>query len=114
MFTLGPFGLWEFNKMPFGLTNSLAAYQRLMTECLGDLSMNICVIYIDDLIIFSRTFEGHFEHLEKVINRLKSLNLNLAPEKCHLFCKSVSFLGHVVSSKGIETDPRTCSTQQRY
>ena len=104
-FTLGPFGLWEFNKMPFGLNNSPATYQRLMTECLGDLNMNICVVYIDDLIIFSRTFEEHFEHLEKVVNRLKSWNLKLAPEKCHLFCKSVSFLGHVVSSKYIETDP---------
>ena len=76
--------------------------------------MNICVIYIDDLIIVSRTFEEHFENLEKVVNRLKSWNLKLAPEKCHLFCKRVSFLGHVVSSKGPETDPRTCSKQQRY
>ena len=73
--------------MPFGLTNSLAAYQRFMTECLGDLNMNICVVYIDDLIIFSRTFEEHFEHLEKVVNRLKSWNLKLAPENAIYFVK---------------------------
>ena len=80
-FTLGLFGLWEFNKMPFGLNNSPATYQRLMTECLGDVNMNICVVYIDDLIIFSKTFKEHFEHLKKVVNRLKSWNFKFSSRK---------------------------------
>lgn len=104
-FTLGPYGLWEFNKLAFGLTNSPATYQRLMQECLGDLNMQICVVYIDDLIIFSKTFEEHLENLEKVFQRLKSFNLKLAPEKCQFFRKQIPFLGHVVSEEGIETDP---------
>ena len=58
-FTVGPLGSYEYNKMPFGLSNSPATYQRLMEECLGSLNMKICEIYLDDLIIFSDTFEQH-------------------------------------------------------
>mgnify|MGYP000081323950 FL=1 len=58
-FTVGALGFWEYNKVPFGLSNSPATYQRVVEECLGDLNMKICVVYIDDLIIFSRTFEKH-------------------------------------------------------
>ena len=104
-FTLGPYGLWKFNKLPFGLTNAPATYQRLMQDCLGDLNMNICVVYIDDLIIFSRTFEEHLENLDKVFKRLTEFNLKLAPEKCKFFCKQVPFLGHIVCEDGIATDP---------
>lgn len=104
-FTLGPFGLWEFNKMAFGLTNSPATYQRAMTECLGDLNMKICVVFIDDIIIYSKTYKEHLDNIEQVFERLKSWNLKLAPEKCNFFRKNVSFLGHVVGSDGVKTDP---------
>ena len=77
-FTAGPLGFWEYNKMPFGLTNSPATYQRLMEECLKDLNMNICVIYLDDLIIFSKTFDEHLERLDQVFSRLKECSLKLA------------------------------------
>ena len=55
-------GFWEYNNRPFGLSNSPATYQRVVEECLGDLNMKMCVVYIDDLIIFSRTFEEHLEN----------------------------------------------------
>ena len=70
-FTVGPLGFFEYNKMPFGLSNSLATYQRLMEECLGPLNMKICVIYLDDLIIFSDSFEQHLERLNKVLAQLR-------------------------------------------
>ncbi|XP_053372981.1 uncharacterized protein LOC123532109 [Mercenaria mercenaria] len=104
-FTVGPLGLWEFNKMPFGLTNSPATYQRLMEECIGDLNMKICVIYLDDLIIYSDTFDQHLKNLDLILTRLKACNLKLASEKCQFFKQRVTFLGHVVTSEGIETDP---------
>ena len=104
-FTVGSIGFFEFNKMPFGFTNSPATYQRLMEECLKGLNMKICVIYLDDLIIFSDTFESHLERLDIVLSRLKACNLKLAAEKCFFFKQKVKFLGHVVSEKGIETDP---------
>ena len=65
-FTVGPLGFWEFNKMPFGLSNSPATHQRLAEDCLGELNMTICVVYIDDLIIFSQTLDEHLKNLHKV------------------------------------------------
>jgi len=74
-FTVGSIGFFEYDKMPFGLTNSPATYQRLMEECLGSLNMTICLIYLDDLIIFSDSFDQHLERLEIVMNRLEQCNL---------------------------------------
>ena len=58
-FTVGPLGFYECIKMPFGLTNAPATFQRLMETCLGDLHLNWCKIYLDDVVIFSRTPEEH-------------------------------------------------------
>ena len=104
-FTVGPLGFFEYNKMPFGLSNSPATYQRLMEECLGDYNMKICVIYLDDLIIFANSFEEHQERLQKVLQRLRECNLKLSGEKCFFLQERVKFLGHVVSGQGVETDP---------
>ena len=91
--------------MAMGLCNSPATYQRLMEDCLGDLHLSICVIYLDDLIIFSRTYEEHLERLEKVMDRLRECGLKLAPKKCKFFKERVCYVGHVVSECGIEADP---------
>jgi hypothetical protein len=104
-FTVGPLGFFEYVKMPFGLSNSPATYQRLMEEVLGDYNMTICVIYLDNLIIFSETYEQHLERIDMILTRLHDNNLKLSPEKCHFFQGRVQFLGHVVSPDGIETDP---------
>jgi len=69
-FTLGPFWFWEFNKLPFGCSNSPAKFERIVEEILGEYNMTICIIYLDDLIIFSSTFEEHFERLNLVMPRL--------------------------------------------
>ena len=60
-FTVGPLGFNECVKMLFGLTNAPATFQRLMETCLGDLHLNWCIIYLDDVVIFSRTPEEHLE-----------------------------------------------------
>jgi len=104
-FTVGPLGFWQYRSMPFGLCNSPATYQRLMEECLGDLNMTICIIYLDDVIIFANTFEEHLERLDRVLTRLKENNLKLSAEKCYFLKKKAKFLGHVVSENGVETDP---------
>ena len=104
-FTVGSLGFFEYNRMPFGLTNAPATYQRLMQEWLGDLNMRICLIYLDDRIVFSSSYEEHIERLDQVLTRLKECNLKLAPEKCFFVRAKVSFLGHVVSGEGVETDP---------
>ena len=104
-FTVGPLGLYEYNRMPFGLTNAPATYQRLMQECLSDYHMNICCIFIDDVIIFSKTYEEHLDRLEKIFNRIREANLKLSPGKCSFFMPKVKYVGHIISKDGIETDP---------
>lgn len=105
-FTVGPLGFYEFNRMPFGLVNAPATYQRLMEECFQGLHLEICYIYLDDIVIFSKTFEEHMERLEKVFQRFREVNLKLSPKKCDLFKKKVCYVGHIVSHEGIEPDPK--------
>lgn len=80
--TVGPLGFFEFNKMSFGLANAPATYQRLQEKCLGDLHLKICFIYLDDLIIFSRTFDEHITRLRQVFSRIQDYGLKLSPKKC--------------------------------
>ena len=105
-FTVGPLGFYEFNRMPFGLVNAPATYQRLMEECFFGLHLDICYIYLDDLIIFSKTFEEHMDRLQKIFQRLREVNLKLSPKKCEFFKRKVRYVGHIVSSEGIEPDPQ--------
>lgn len=97
-------GFWQFKVMPFGLCNSGATFERLMEKVLAGLSWKICLLYLDDIIIFSKTFDEHMDHIDQVFNRLGEANLKLSPKKCHLLRKEVTFLGHTVSENGIATD----------
>ena len=92
--------------MPFGATNAPATFQRLMHDCLGDLNMNWCIVYLDDIIIFSDTKEEHLKRLEAVFQKLYTAGLKLKPSKCHFFREEIEYLGHVVSGKGISTNPK--------
>ena len=100
-----PLGFFECNRMPFGLTNAPATFQRLMERCLGDLNLKQCLVYLDDIIIFSSTFEEHLTRLKAVLAKLREYNLKLQPSKCHLFKGTINYLGHVISAEGISTDP---------
>lgn len=100
-----PMGLFEANRMPFGLQNAPSTFQRLMTCCFGDLNFTHLLIYLDDLIIFSKTFDEHSESLQLVFDRLQKHGLKLKPSKCQLMRKEVQYLGHLVSVEGVQTDP---------
>ena len=104
-FTMGPLGLWECEGMPFGLTNAPATFQRLVGSCLGELHLSWCIIYLDDIIVFSQTPEEHLVMLQAVFDKLKAAGLKLKPSKCDLFKKQTNYLGHVVGHKGVATDP---------
>ena len=77
-------GLFEFIRMPFGLCNAPATFQRLMQRVLAGLEYKSCFIYLDDVLVASKTFEDHLTHLREVFNRLRSSNLRLKPRKCEL------------------------------
>lgn len=70
-------GYFEYNCMPFGLANAPATYQRLMENCLRDLNLNICFIYLDDLIVFSKTFEDHVKRLQSIFQCIRENNLKV-------------------------------------
>ena len=104
-FTVGPLGFYECVRMPFGLTNAPATFQRLMESCLGDLHLSWCIIYLDDIIIFSKNPDDHITRLEGVFEKLAEAGLKLKPSKCEFFKARLKYLGHVVSPQGIATDP---------
>ena len=77
-----------------------------MESCLGDLHLNWCIIYLDDIIVFSEMPKEHIKRLRGVFSKLVRAGLKLKPKKCEFFKSRISYLGHIVSSSGIETDPR--------
>ena len=80
-------------------------FQRLLESCLGELHLNWCIIYLDDIIVFSRTPEEHLHRLKVVLNKLEAAGLKMKPSKCDLFKQQINYLGHVVSKEGVSTDP---------
>ncbi|KAJ0003805.1 hypothetical protein NQD34_008903 [Periophthalmus magnuspinnatus] len=105
-----PLGFWEFNRMPQGVTNAPSTFQRLMERCMGDLHLKEVLVFLDDLIIFSNSLEEHECRLLRVLNRLHQYGLKLSTEKCRFFQTSVRYLGHIVSERGVETDPEKIET----
>ena len=103
-FSVGNLGFFECNRMPFGLTNAPATFQRLMEKTLADLPN--CFAYLDDIIIYSSgSFADHLSKLEHVFERMLQFGLKLKPSKCHLFLEKIKYLGHLISTDGVEADP---------
>ena len=90
-------GHFEFNVVPFGLTNTPPTFQRLMECVLAGLSGDHCLVYLDDIIVFSKTFEEHLKRLRSVLDRLRTVGLKLNKQQ-------ITYLGHVISTKGVEPD----------
>ena len=109
-----PQGLFEFTVMPFGLVNAPATFERLMEVTLSGLHWQTCLIYLDDIIVFGVDFDEHFDRLTEVLERIKGAGLKLSPKKCQLFQRKVEFLGYVVSSDGISTDPSKVSAIKEW
>ena len=101
-FTLGNLGFFECDRMPFELCNVPATFQWLMQNCMGELNFVYCLIYLDDLIMFSCTTEEHLHHLRIVFDRLREYTLKLKPSKCSLFKEEINYLAHKVSKAGIQ------------
>ena len=98
-------GLFQFNRMPFGLCNAPSTFQRLMQTVLAGLDGKYCFVYIDDILVCSRTFEEHVEHLKLVFDRLRAAGLRLKVGKCMFLREQVKYLGHTISKEGIGPDP---------
>ena len=123
-FTVGSTGVYEFLHMPYGLCNTPAMFQCLMQNCLGELNLRYTLIYLDDVIVYSKTEEEHLMCLCAILERFMEHGLKLKPSKCNFFHTEISYLGHKVSAarmepgteglKGIaEITPPTTYTQVR-
>ena len=100
-FTVGSMGMYKFLRMPYGLCNALATFQRLMQNCLGELDLQFTLIYLDNVIVYSRTQEDHLTCLQAVLDRFAQHGLKLKPSKCHFFKENITYLGHEISTKGM-------------
>ena len=100
-FTLGSMGLYECESMPFGLCNAPPTFQRLMQNCLGELNLTYCLIYLDDVIVFSDMPEEHLRRMRVIFDRLSEHGLKLKPSKCEVFRSKINYLAHHVSQKGV-------------
>ncbi|TWW54009.1 Retrovirus-related Pol polyprotein from transposon opus [Takifugu flavidus] len=105
-----PFGLFEFNRMPFGLCNAPSTFQWLMQRMFGDQQGQSLLLYLDDIIIFSSSVEQHLQRLEMVLGRLQGQGLKVKVEKCAIFQEQVLYLGHIISSQGVSTEPKKIET----
>ena len=98
-------GLFEFVRMPFGLCNAPATFQRVMQIVLAGLEWQSCFVYLDDILIASKTFSEHIQHIREVFARLRAAGLRLKPKKCLFLREEVPYLGHLISAQGIRPDP---------
>jgi hypothetical protein len=99
------YGLYQWNVMPFGLTNAPATFQRMMNEIFMEYLDDFMAVYLDDIIIYSKNWEEHLEHIKKVFEKLREANLKMKLKKCEFAMRNIKFLGHVVGKDGLKPDP---------
>jgi len=97
-------GLWQFRVLCFGLSGAPATFERLVEKIFSGLTWRLCMVYLDDIIVYSRDYSDHLRNLSEVCDRLRQANLKLHPDKCVLTQNEVTFLGHKVTEDGISTD----------
>ena len=109
-----PFGLFEFNRMPFGLCNAPSTFQRLMERIFGAQHFQTLLLYLDDVVVFSSSIDEHLQRLDAVLSRLRDEGLKAKLEKCCFFRTEVKYLGHIISKEGVATDPEKLSAVSRW
>ena len=100
-----PFGLYQWRRLPFGLSGAPMTFQRVMNQVMSDLIFKIVLVYLDDLLVYSSSFDRHLHALELVLSKISDEGLKLNPEKCQLAHSEVAFLGHRISAAGVGPDP---------
>ncbi|KRZ04758.1 Retrovirus-related Pol polyprotein from transposon 17.6 [Trichinella pseudospiralis] len=109
-----PFGLYQFRVMRFGLCNAPATFQRLMETVLCGLHWTTCMVYLDDVIVFSKDAAEHLEKLDEVFSRLQGAGLKIKSTKCKLFQERVKYLNHIVSRDGVQPDPEKIKAVEQW
>ena len=98
-------GHFEYNRMPFGLKNAPATFQRMIDSAFRGLIGTCCFAYIDDIVIFGNTIDEHNKNQEKLLKRIQELGLRLEPNKCEYLKPELEYLGHLITKDGIKPNP---------
>ncbi|CAD6241240.1 GSCOCG00012617001-RA-CDS, partial [Cotesia congregata] len=109
-----PYQHYEFVRMPFGLKNAPPTFQRLMNKVLMGMMGRGVFVYMDDIIVYSVTFDEHIAKIEELFDRLRQAGLQLQPDKCHLFRKEINYLGHIISANGVQPDPKKTDAVAKF
>lgn len=107
-------GHFEFLRMPFGLTNAPATFQRFINNLLGDIVGKYCLVYMDDIIIYSASLQQHIQDLKVVFKKLKMSNLKMQQDKSEFLRKEIDFLGHIVTPEGIKPNPKKIEAIKKF
>jgi hypothetical protein len=107
-----PFGLFEYKMMPFGLTNAPSFFMAAMNDVLQGLSF--VSVYLNDILIFSKTPEEHITHVTAVLNKIKEHGFFLKLAKCEFFQTSITYLGPLINCDGIMPDPKKLSAVKEW
>ncbi|CAF4944161.1 unnamed protein product [Pieris macdunnoughi] len=100
-----PEGHFQFCRMPFGLKNVPATFQRLMNSVLSGLQGDRCFVYLDDVVCYSPDLNIHIKNLESIFQRMREFNLKLQPDKCEFLRREAGYLGHIISEDGVKPNP---------
>lgn len=109
-----PIGHYQFKVLCFGLTNAPAAFQAAMNNVLREYLHDFVVVYLDDILIFSKSAEEHLEHIRLVLDKLRHHNLYANAKKCDFFKSELEFLGHIICRDGVKVDPKKTDTVRRW
>ena len=109
-----PFGHYEFRVLSFGLTNAPATFQAVMNDIFGPYLGKFVLVYLDDILVFSKTPDEHAEHLKLVLQLLRDHLLSAKRSKCHLNTPELEFLGHIVGADGIRVDPKKTAVVKNW
>lgn len=107
-------GHYEYVRMPFGLKNAPSTFQRVMDNVLREYLHRFCFVYMDDVVIFSKSLKEHLDHLRLIFSKFRHYNLKIQLDKSEFLCKDVAFLGHVITPEGIKPNPSKIEVIEKY
>jgi hypothetical protein len=106
--------VYQFQRVPFGTKNSLAAFVRGLRKVLGNDVTSFCACYVDDIVIFSKTFEEHLQHINTIFSKLTTAGFTINALKCRFCQPQMTFLGHVIGPEAISADPQRIAAILNY
>lgn len=108
------YGLFEHNRLPFGMVNSSATFERAMDTIFNDLREDAIFVYVDDILCASTDLDAHLAKLEVIFQRLRKHGLRIKPQKCHFLDREITYLGHKLDGNGVRPDPRNVEAVRNF